>query len=374
MARIIWLRHETKPFEQRSALTPMAAKKLLLLGHQVIVEESPERAFSIEEFKNVGCEIVPMNSWITKAPASAIILGLKELEDRNFPLTHRHIHFAHVYKAQAGAKETLNRFIQGGGKLYDLEYLVDMKGKRIAAFGHWAGFVGAGLGVKQWIKQQRGQSLNDIAPLSPSKNSSEFITQIRDELDKLSQRPRAIIIGARGRCGKGASELLNALGISTLKWGSKETKNKGPFKEILDFDIMINCAFMAEKTMPFLTKELLKEERNLSSISDVGCDPTGPCNPLPIYEDATTMDMPSITLDNKNLLELTAIDHLPSLLPRESSEDFCQQLLPHFIEFLNNKIENTPWGRSLEVFFTKTLEYGLEKREDSLDGEQTKLM
>jgi saccharopine dehydrogenase (NAD+, L-lysine forming) len=133
-----WLRHETKPFEERTALTPLGVKAILDAGHDVVVEESPTRTYSIEDYKNVGAIIVPMNSWITHAPEDAIIIGLKELENKSFPLIHRHIHFAHCFKGQAGSKETLTRFARGGGLLYDLEYLVDEKKRRIAAFGVWA--------------------------------------------------------------------------------------------------------------------------------------------------------------------------------------------------------------------------------------------
>lgn len=373
MGKTLWLRHETKPFEQRSALTPEAAKTLMMLGHEVIIERSPARAYQDEEFERLGCKMVRTNSWITDAPTGAIILGLKELEEKDFPLVHRHIHFAHVYKGQNGAKETLDRFIQGGGKLYDLEYLTDQDGKRIAAFGVWAGFVGAGLGVNLWASQQLGIDYNEKAPLEPSLNQHDFINSVGSLLDKVSTKPRALVIGANGRCGKGAVKLLRAVGIEPICWGSKDTKGKGPIEEILDFDLLINCAFMKEKTLPFLDQEILKRERNLSAISDVGCDPTGPCNPLPIYQSSTTMDKPVITIDSENLLEITAIDHLPSLLPRESSEDFCEQLLPYLIDFLDNKIEDSPWENALACFFQKTMELGL-KETDLVETSENKLM
>ena len=35
-------------------------------------------------------------------------------------------------------------FRAGGGALYDLEYLTDDTGRRLAAFGYWAGYAGAG--------------------------------------------------------------------------------------------------------------------------------------------------------------------------------------------------------------------------------------
>ncbi|OIQ20707.1 MAG: hypothetical protein BM556_01850 [Bacteriovorax sp. MedPE-SWde] len=359
MGKMIWLRDETKPFEERSALTPEAAKVLMLLGHEVIVESSKNRIFKDEEYSRLGCTITKSNSWITNAPAGAIIIGLKELEEKEFPLIHRHIHFAHVYKGQDGAKETLDRFIQGGGKLYDLEYLVDQNDRRIAAFGHWAGFVGAALGVQFWVDQQLNLDSNN-STLSPYKNQSELISSISTHLDRSLSKPRVLVIGANGRCGKGATSLLTQLGLDITKWGSKDTKDRGPIEEILDFDILINCALMKNKSLPFLNAQTIQKERNLTLISDVGCDPTGPCNPLPIYNQITTMDRPLLNYNIKGgPLSITAIDHLPSLLPRESSEDFCEQLMPHLIDFLDNKIENTPWEKSLEQFFRKTIELGL---------------
>ena len=373
MGKTVWLRHETKPFEERSALTPEAARTLIMLGHDVIVEKSPSRCFTDEEFERLGCKMVATNSWITDAPLGAIILALKELDDDSFPLIHRHIHFAHVYKGQSGAKETLNRFIQGGGKLYDLEYLTNDNNKRIAAFGVWAGFVGAGLGVRLWACQQQGIDFNSIAPLNPSKNQTSFVDEIAQELANTDKKPRVLVIGARGRCGKGAMNLLSRLGIEATGWGSADTKGRGPIKEILDYDILINCAFKKCPGRPFLDKDTINEERNLSVISDVGCDPTGPCNPLPIYNQSTTIDRPSLVLDNKNLLEITAIDHLPSLLPRESSEDYCDQLLPYLIDFLDNKIENSPWERSLSWFYKTTMAMGLSE-EDEVESSDNKIM
>lgn len=370
MGKMIWLRDETKPFEERSALTPEAAKTLMLMGHEVIIESSKNRVFKDSEFERLGCKIVPAHSWITDAPSGAIILGLKELEEKEFPLIHRHIHFAHVYKGQNGAKECLNRFVQGGGKLYDLEYLTDHNSKRVAAFGHWAGFVGAALGLKFWIDQQLNVESNNVT-LSPWKDQNELVSYISEYLSKAMTKPRALVIGANGRCGKGARDLLSRVGIDITSWGSADTRDRGPIKEILEYDLLVNCALMTKKSLPFLDVATIQEEKNLSMISDVGCDPTGPCNPLPIYQNITTMDQPVKELASKSgRLAITAIDHLPSLLPRESSEDFCDQLLPHLMDFLDNKIENTPWEKSLEWYFRKTMEMGLT-RDLSIDKNLT---
>ncbi len=352
MQRLIWLRHETKPFEQRCCLTPKACKELLDMGHDVVVEKSPTRIFDDSEYEEIGCKIAETNSWIN-APLNAIIIGLKELEDKNFSLSHRHIHFAHVFKDQHGFERTLSRFVKGDGLLYDLEYLVDEDMKRIAAFGVWAGFAGAALGIDLWTHTQLGMDYNKRAPLLPYKSQVAMIEDIEERMNKIISRPRVLIIGANGRSGKGAVKFLRAIGIEPTKWGSKDTISNHPLEEILSFDILINCALIKEPRSPFLDLETITKERNLTVISDVGCDPNGPCNPLPIYANCTTMDSPSIKIEEN--LYLTAIDHLPSLLPRESSEDFCTQLFPHLVDFLNNDIEDSPWERALELFYEKTL-------------------
>lgn len=351
MIKTLWLRHETKPFEERTALTPSKAKELNSLGYNVVVESSPTRAFKDKEYELAGCQIVSAGSW-KSAPEDATILGLKELEDENFPLIHRHIYFAHIFKGQEGSQKTLSRFKEGDGKLYDLEYLVDNKKKRIAAFGVWAGYVGAALGVELWARQRMNLPINEWKKIKPFKNKANLIAQLSILLRTVELLPKVVIIGANGRCGKGAQDLLKDLGISPRKWTSKDTANGGPFEELLDYDLLINAVLVKKKTAPFLNNDLIKNgSRRLSVISDISCDPNGPLNPLPIYKKCTTMEMPALTILKSPRLDITAIDHLPSLLPRESSEDFCNQLFPHLVRFLGGHIENSPWERSLTKFY-----------------------
>ena len=51
--------------------------------------------------------------------------------------------FGHAFKGQIPGKKLLKKFKEGGGTLYDIEYLTNEIGKRVAAFGYWAGFAGA---------------------------------------------------------------------------------------------------------------------------------------------------------------------------------------------------------------------------------------
>lgn len=151
-------RAEAKPLEHRSALTPTTAKKLLDAGYPVLVERSPKdpnyaRIFQDEEFEQAGATLIEEGAYKT-APKDRIIIGLKELPEDEFPLEHTFVHFAHCYKQQGGWEKVLARFPRGGGTLYDLEFLQDSTGRRVAAFGYHAGFVGAALAIKvraEWL-------------------------------------------------------------------------------------------------------------------------------------------------------------------------------------------------------------------------------
>ena len=49
---------------------------------------------------------------------------------------------------------------------------------------------------------------------------------------------------------------------------------------------------------------------------------------IPVYDAATTWADPVTRVQDAPMLDIMAIDNLPSLLPRESSLDFAAQLLP----------------------------------------------
>ena len=348
----IWLRAESKPQEQRTPLTPAGAQSLLGAGFSVTVEDCPDRVFPIDAYRTVSCDIAQPGTW-TDAPDDAFVLGLKELPDDSFPLRHRHIYFAHVYKDQAGAEATLGRFIRGGGLLYDLEYLTDDTGRRVAAFGYWAGFCGAALGVMAWGNKRAGDETPLHALVSlPSKDA--LLQAVSDSLGRFGARPAVMVIGAKGRSGSGAVELARLLGLDTIEWDLEETRAGGPFEEINDADVFVNCVLVGSPMPPFVTTESLAQEgRRLSVISDVSCDPYGDYNPIPIYEHTTTFDNPCLEIiGGENALHLIAIDHLPSLLPRESSEDYGAQLLPVLRTL--GEAENGVWKRAIDVFIEKT--------------------
>ena len=320
----LWVRAEQRPNEQRAGLTPDGARQLIAKGMRVTVEESSVRAIPLQGYRDAGCEIADENSW-PNAPLDAIIFGLKELPEDGTPLPHTHIMFGHAFKGQHSGIALLKRFKEGGGTLYDLEYLVDDTGRRVAAFGYWAGYAGAAVTLKSWVAQQRGEICGPVG-VYPDKDA--LLDDLGLELDNLaSDLPSAIVIGAMGRVGTGASDLLEALGIAVTKWDMAETSSGGPFPEILAHDIFMNCILARPGTPVFVPTAAKTLPRKLTSIGDVACDPDSDYNPVPVYDKATSWQAPALRVHENPVLDVMAIDNLPAMLPLESSEDFAQQLL-----------------------------------------------
>ncbi|KAK0733575.1 hypothetical protein B0T26DRAFT_745609 [Lasiosphaeria miniovina] len=353
---VLHLRSETKPLEHRSALTPATTSDLIKAGYVVNVERSPERIFDDAEFEAVGATLLPEGSWVD-APKEHIIVGLKELEEKECKYQSL-LSTCTFNKQQAGWENVLARFPRGGGTLLDLEFLVDDRGRRVAAFGFHAGFAGAALALEVWAWQ-----LSHSEPFPGVKsypNEDALITNVSRVLNEGAKNaghmPRVIVIGALGRCGSGAVAALRKAGVpedKIVKWDMAETAIGGPFKEITDSDIFVNCIYLTSKIPNFVNLESLQvPDRKLSVVCDVSADTTSPFTPVPIYTVATTFNKPTVPVDGLKsgpALSVISIDHLPSLLPREASEAFSHDLLPHLLT-LNDRQNSPVWTRAEELF------------------------
>ncbi len=85
-----------------------------------------------------------------------------------------------------------------------------------------------------------------------------------------------------------------------LKWDLDETAKGGPFSEILDVDIFVNCIYLSSKIPPFITHDQIAaagKNRRLSVVVDVSCDTTNPFNPIPIYTINTTFADPTVPIE-----------------------------------------------------------------------------
>jgi len=321
----LWVRAEQRPNEARTGITPAGVRALVAAGLTVTVEHSQSRIIPNSEFAAAGGIMAPAGSWET-APQDAIIFGLKELPEKDTPLRHRHIMFGHAFKGQPAGLRLLQRFRTGGGVLLDLEYLVDDTGRRVAAFGYWAGYAGAAVALKCWAAQQTGAWAGPVARYD---SSTHLLADLQGALVATgSHRPTGLIVGALGRVGRGVDDLCKAIGVATTKWDMAETAHGGPFPEIMTHPLFFNCVLAGPGTPVFVPADALTKSRALSVIADIACDPDSDFSPIKVYDRATSWDAPALRVAQAPLLDVTAIDNLPSLLPLESSEDFAEQLLP----------------------------------------------
>ncbi len=335
----LWIRAEQRPNEERVGLTPTGAAALVKAGIRVTVEQSSVRAIPIDGYRAAGCEIAAENLW-PKAPSDAIIFGLKELPEDGTALSHRHIMFGHAFKGQPAGQVLLKRFKAGQGTLYDLEYLVDEAGRRVAAFGYWAGYAGAALSLKCWAAQQRGSI---AGPVTKYPNKSALLADLAQELNGLA-RPHTIVIGALGRVGTGASDLCAAMGVEVTKWDIAETQSGGPFPEVLQHDILLNCILARPGCPVFVPASAKTSPRKLTVIGDIACDPASDFSPIKVYTQVTDWQEPALRVHAAPPLDVTAIDNLPSLLPLESSENYAAQLLPSLLTLGN--LNSGVWARA----------------------------
>eukprot|EP01104_Vermistella_antarctica_P007417 TRINITY_DN1828_c0_g1_i1.p1 TRINITY_DN1828_c0_g1~~TRINITY_DN1828_c0_g1_i1.p1 ORF type:complete len:433 (+),score=72.55 TRINITY_DN1828_c0_g1_i1:165-1301(+) len=370
-----WIRAEAKPFERRTPVMPRDVKVLVDRGHSVTVEKSVDRCVKDEEYASVaGVKMAEEGSWQSDAPSDAVVLGLKELPHGDTRLKNDHIYFAHCYKHQGGWKEILAR--HQDHQLFDMEFLCK-GGRRVAAFGKSAGFVGMAVGILNWCHQQQiakagveGKADGPANPLLSALDCHDYETYndlvafVQSKLDAAralsdsSEPPSILVIGALGRCGYGAVDMASRVGINAIKWDLAETKAGGPFPQLLDVDVLVNCIFLSQPITPFLTMDMLATKgRKLSTMVDISCDTSNPHNPVPVYRSNTTFDKPAMrVIDGSNPFDVVSIDHLPSLVPRESSDEYSELLAPYLAAYDDG---SEVWEGALSIYREKLKEAGL---------------
>lgn len=339
----LWVRAESRANEERVGLTPEGAAVLVRAGLRVTVEESRQRAIAIDGYRAAGCAVAAEGAWCD-APADALVFGLKELPEDGTPLRHRHIMFGHAFKEQPAGRDLLRRFVAGGGALYDLEYLVDETGRRLAAFGYWAGFAGAAVALKS-LAAQHGGGL--CGPVSRYADRTAMVADVARDLAACPPA-RVIVIGAKGRVGTGAADMCEAVGLPVTRWDMAETAFGGPFPEVLAHEVFLNCILARPGCPVFVPAGAGASPRALRVIGDIACDPTSDFSPVKVYDRVTDWAAPALRVHAAPPLDVMAIDNLPSLLPVEASEDFAAQLLP-VLQVLPS-LDSGAWARARAEF------------------------
>ena len=136
---------------------------------------------------------------------------------------------------------------------------------------------------------------------------------------------KVAVIGSDGRCGSGVKKILDTLGINYTPFTKSDR-----IERLEEYDIVYKCIILDvsyshiwfDKATHF-TKPIV--------IVDISCDYSKKNNPIKLYSEATTWNQPVFKYND--FVDIIAIDNLPSMLPKESSDEFsdlCTKLLLSF--------------------------------------------
>lgn len=355
------IKEEKIPSDSRVVLTPQQCQRMIREGADLVVQRSEIRCFTDQEYENLN---VPLTDDVSDCD---ILLGVKEVPPESLIAGKTYFFFSHTIKKQEYNRRLIQEIIKKKIRLIDYEVLTDDLGKRVIAFGIFAGIVGAHNAL--WTYGRRTGSFE----LMRMKDAYDY-----DEVKKTYRGiewPRLkIVLTGRGRVGTGAAQVLKEMGFQEVdpevflnepatgpefvqidyslyaklrdeKPGHKSffthpeayESDFGKFSSVAD--IMINGIFWDNNAPAFFTKEEMKgEDFNIRVIADITCD-IAPVSSIPSTLRATTIEDPVFGYDpekeaetepfRSDVIDMMTIDNLPNELPRDASVSFGDQFLEY---------------------------------------------
>jgi saccharopine dehydrogenase (NAD+, L-lysine-forming) len=140
------------------------------------------------------------------------------------------------------------------------------------------------------------------------------------------------------------------VGVDVTRWDMAETSHGGPFPQVLEHEVFLNCILAAPGCPVFVPADAKTADRRMTAIGDIACDPTSDFSPIKVYDRTTTWAEPALRVHDAPPLDVMAIDNLPSMLPVESSQDYARQLLPSLLTL--GDLDAGVWGRAKTTFDT----------------------
>ncbi|KAL6274300.1 hypothetical protein ACE6H2_024992 [Prunus campanulata] len=136
------LSESVNKWERRAPLTPSHCARLLHSGRgktgvaRIIVQPSTKRIHHDAMYEDVGCDISEDLS------QCGLILGIKQPKLEMILPDRAYAFFSHTHKAQKENMPLLDKILAERVSLYDYELIVGDHGKRLLAFGKYAGRAG----------------------------------------------------------------------------------------------------------------------------------------------------------------------------------------------------------------------------------------
>ena len=139
MIKIGITKENDKIGDVRTPLSPKQSKEIKnKTGFNVEVQGSKIRCFSDDDYMKEGIDVV------NNLNKSDFIFGIKEADEKKLIKDKTYFMFSHTIKKQPHNRGLLQKVLQKKIRLIDYECL-KKEGKRIVAFGKYAGIAGASL-------------------------------------------------------------------------------------------------------------------------------------------------------------------------------------------------------------------------------------
>ena len=364
------IREGKVPPDARVPLNPeQCASVLKEFDMELIVQPSPGRCFEDAEFRELN---VPMQEDVADCE---VLLGVKEVPIEQLIPNKTYLFFSHTIKAQAYNQPLLKAVIDKNIRLIDYEVLTDELGRRLIAFGKFAGMVVAHNGLLTYglrtgaFQLQRMHQFKDYA-------------EAKAAYANMNWPAVKIVLTGTGRVANGAALVLRDMGIRQVEPAAFLTEDfaepvftqlgiadyverkdgasfedQNFFQNPQDFqsiftsytkvaDIMINGIYWDNAAPAFFKKEEMAEaDWKIGVIADVTCD-IAPISSIPstlrastiadpffAYDPQTHQEVPAFT---EGAIDMMTIDNLPNELPRDASTafgaQFMEYILPEFFK------------------------------------------
>ncbi|MDP7114410.1 MAG: hypothetical protein QGH45_20735 [Myxococcota bacterium] len=379
--RFVIIEETKNRWERRTPLTPSHVARLVRdHGLDVAVVGSELRIFPDADYRGAGAAVG------SSVAGGQVVLGIKEPPLEQVGPGQLYMVFSHTIKGQDYNMPLLGRFLDQGASLVDYERIVDDEGRRLIAFGRFAGIAGCVDTV--WSLARRLDALGIAHPLADARPTHEYATtarawdamnalgsQIRERGFDPAMAPVTIGVIGCGNVGQGAGEVLDRLGavrVAPAELGSLdpdprvlyrvdlveqdlyERHDGGPFALQDYYDrpgefrcvadgfldhltALVNTAYWAPPYPRAVTRESLRRFADSRSrmlvIGDIACDVQGSVEGT---VRCTDLDQPTFVYDPVSGASpdgfegrgavVMSVDNLPCELSAEASSTFGEIL------------------------------------------------
>ena len=360
------IREGKNPPDKRVVLTPQQCQ-YIATNYPTIelkVQKSEIRKFKDEEYSALGIPVVDT------VEDCDVLLGVKEVPINELIPNKKYLFFSHTFKEQPYNRNLLNAILEKNIQLIDWEVITNEKGKRLIAFGRYAGIVGCyngfiGFGKKHGLYSlKRAHECEDRADMEAQIPNIQLPNDFK------------LVLTGKGRVAGGAIEVLDKIGLKKVspedfleksfnepvytqlgveyynknkdgKPFNKKSFFKDPTQHESDFlrfaqvaNMYIACHYWDSRAPFIFSREDLRDENwKISIVADVSCDidcavastirPSTIADPFYGYNKQTEAEDDFM---KEEVVGVMAVDNLPCELPKDASVDFGQMFIDHVLE------------------------------------------